>query len=83
MHGDMQGTAGVFSANDIKSQIVKKVLESVAEIVGRAFGHQLLAKFALHIEGIGDAVTRDADIELYLLALCGLNVVLFDFNLIG
>ena len=79
----MERTAGVFSANDVKGQVVEQVLEGVAEVVGRAAGHQLLPQFALHIEGVGDAVARDADVELHLLSLCGLDVVLFDFHLIG
>ena len=83
MYSDVQGTAGVLATDDIKRQIVEQILESVAEIVGRAFGHQLLPKFTFHIEGVGDAVARDADIELHFLALCGLDVILFDFHLIG
>ena len=79
----MQWTAGVFAANHVKGQIVEKVLEGIVEVVGRAFGHQLLSKIAFHIEGIWNAVSRDMDVELHFLALGGLNVVLFDFNLVG
>ena len=79
----MQRTAGVFAASHVEGQIVEKVLEGVAEVVSRTFGHQLLSQFTLHIESIGDAVACDLDVELHFLALGGLDVVLLDFNLIG
>ena len=83
MHRDVEGTADVVAASYVKGQVVKEIFKGVAEVVGRAFGHQLLPKLALHIKGIGDTVTGDMDVELHLLALCGLDVVLLNFHLIG
>ena len=79
----MDGTAGVVATCHMKGQVVIQVLEGVVEVVDRGFGHQLLPQFALHVEGIWDAVAHHLDAELHLLALGGLNLVLFDFNLIG
>ena len=83
MHGDVEWTTNIFAADHGKGQIVVKVLKGITEIVDRTFGHQLLPEFALHIEGVGDAATRDVDVELHLLALRGLDFILLDFHLIG
>ena len=43
----------------------------------------MLPKFALHIKSVWNAVARHADAEFHLLALCGFDVILLDFNMIG
>ena len=79
----MYRPTGIFTTYHVKSQVVKEVFEGVAEVVGRGFGHQLVSQFALDIEGVGDAVAGNFNVEHHLLTLCGFDVILLNDNLIG